>query len=183
MQGVYKLGEELQRQAREYRAALYQGSPGVERFVQTRRVCLLALVGLLLLRLAVEVLLMAQGRVDFALLPQDAAKSLLHLLVLLAALAGPWQASLALYVVAVPSVLVLALSWQTVLPVAFTSGQPLLTVLFGCELLYTVGVALAALWLTLPPQSRRKAGRAREIYLAYAKYISDRVATGQPRER
>lgn len=175
---MQSISKELQREAEEYRGCLYQDSPGVELFVKVKKIFLSVLACLLIIHLIIEASLIAQEFVEFSFLPSELRKILFHLVLLWVALMGTWKAGLWLYLIAVPSAAVLVLYWETTVW-ALTSGEPLITLLTLCDIIYTAGLIVLAVWLTLFPKSRRNGNRAREIRREYLGYINDRLPGNQ----
>lgn len=169
-----KIDVELQREAKEYRETLYRQSPGVKRFVKAKGIVIAVLSCLLILHLALEIILTGQGMVESGMLVSELRKTLFHLVLLWVAWMGTWKASLLLYLIAVPSAAVIVLYWSDVIWAVAAVG-PLLAALAVCELIYSAGIVLAAVWLTLFPQSRENAARARQIRMDYLEYINEHM--------
>lgn len=180
MKGVYKMSGRLKQEAAEYRSALYRENPEAERFMKTKRVLLYGLMTLLLLHELACLALMFQDLISFSYLPSNLVKDGVHFLLLGAALAGGWKASLLLYLTAAPSVVTLAASWEVVRSAGdLFAVSPWLAALLCTEVVYTILLAAAVLWLTMLPKSRRLAEEARQIYLKYLRFVNDHLSEMQ----
>lgn len=175
MKGIVKIDKEANRQGADYRRSLYLQNPGVESFVRARKLCVCLLLFLLLFHEALNLLPMLQGA-SFPL--QEFCKLLVHAVILCVTLLSGWKGSLLLYLPAVPSLLSLIMTvqaillWYGSLSGFWAASSPQLKILFLVDAVYTAGLLLLAVWLTLFPQSRRMADRAREIYTEYSRFIS-----------
>lgn len=175
MKGVYKISDETKREAKEYRESFYAAEPGVGRFARVRRVLLWVLVGLLLAHEVLNAVLIALGLEDASYLHINLFRLCLHLFVLTMPRAIGGKGAFGLLIIAVPSAIALVQSLPYA-PFVFSSASPspLLAVLFTVEMVYTLLVFGVFVWLVLPA-SFRLADREREIYLAYGRFINDRI--------
>lgn len=175
MKGVYKLSDELKQEAKDYRESLYQMEPQVKSFSQLRKALVLALMALLVLHEILNGVLIGMGLEDASYMTANIIRLFLHLAILLLVRAAGGKGALALLIIAAPSTVTLVQSMPYA-PFVFgaLSPSPLLGVLFSVEVVYTLLVWGVLVWQILPP-SLRLANREREIFLAYSKFVNDRI--------
>jgi len=178
MKGISRIPEDLQRQAKAYRDSMYDDRPGVKEFLLAKHVCLGVLAGLLLVDLVLYCLLCVQGLVDSSALLLQFRKLFYHLILLGIALLGVWKPSLGLLLIAVPSLITMAQTLQVIGSLSALLSFPFpLLLLFLVESIYTLLATGTVLWLTVLPRSRRRAGEAHEVYLAYQRFLQERMPT------
>ena len=171
MQGVYKMSDELKQQAKEYKNSLFDANPEVKKFVKIRNALLLTLVGMIL-----NIILMIQGIESTYYVVSNFVKLFTYIILLAIPAMSKWQGSLLLYFLAVPNVIAITSSLDTIASIGeLFLYSPLLSALLLLEILFTILIILSAVWLTVFPKNRVLADNAKEITTRYQRFINDNI--------